>query len=213
MSSFDGYPKTAITDADDDLDDSDDSVYAPEEDKKPAAKTNEEDNNSPTEEDSDIIVVCETSTHAMSAYLEGKGTDALLTLDHHTCHVQATFKARLSRLGCDTDYIPAGYICVLQPVDVGFNVPFKRHVKHLHGKWCIEHYVNLDPKKPFPIPKRRNIIDWVYKAMDEISPETIRKTFLSIGYYHPEDDVLNLNAELDEFKLENTCSECTRRYG
>jgi hypothetical protein len=34
--------------------------------------------------------------------------------------------------------------------------------------------------------------------MDEISPETIRKTFLSIGYYHPINDALNLNAELDE---------------
>jgi DDE superfamily endonuclease len=36
--------------------------------------------------------------HILKPYLEGKGTVALLMLDHHTCHIQATFKARLSRL-------------------------------------------------------------------------------------------------------------------
>jgi DDE superfamily endonuclease len=88
----------------------------------------------------------------LKPYLEGKGTDALLMLDHHTCHVQATFKARLSYLGCDTDYIPAGYTCVLQNVDVGFNAPFKHHVEHLHSEWCIENYVNLNPKNLFQFP-------------------------------------------------------------
>jgi DDE superfamily endonuclease len=107
----------------------------------------------------------------LKPYLEAKGTDALLMLYHHTCHVQAIFKARLSCLGCNTDDMPAAYTCVLQPVDVGFNAPFKHHVKHLHSEWCIENYVNLDPKKPFPIPNCRNIIDWVYKAMDEIEFE------------------------------------------
>jgi DDE superfamily endonuclease len=61
----------------------------------------------------------------LQPYLDGVGTDSVIMLDHHTCHVQASFKARLSSLGCDMDYIPAGYTCVLQPVDVGFNAPFK----------------------------------------------------------------------------------------
>jgi hypothetical protein len=103
---------------------------------------------------------------------------------------------------CDVDYIPAGYTCVLQLVDVGYNAPFKCHVKHLHSEWCIEKYVCLHPKQPFPIPSRRYIIDWVYKVMEEISAETIRKTFLSIGYYHIKDDGLNLNVELNEYELE-----------
>jgi DDE superfamily endonuclease len=123
----------------------------------------------------------------LTPYLQGQGTDALLMLDHRTCHVQVSFKVKLSRLGCDTDYIPVGYTCVLQPVDVGFNAPLKCHVKHLHHDWCIEYYVDLDPKQPFPIPNCRDIINWVQKAMEEISSETIRKMFLSIGYSHPED--------------------------
>jgi hypothetical protein len=62
--------------------------------------------------------------------------------------------------------------------------------------------VNIDPKQPFPVPNRNNVIEWVNKAIGEISSESIWKTFLSIGYYHPEDDALNLNQELDEFELE-----------
>jgi hypothetical protein len=36
----------------------------------------------------------------LKLYLEGQGTNAVIMLDYHTCHVQASFKARLSKLGC-----------------------------------------------------------------------------------------------------------------
>jgi hypothetical protein len=71
-------------------------------------------------------------------------------------------------LGCDIDYIPVGYACVLQPIDAGYNAPLKCHVKNLHSEWCIAHYENLGPNDKFPIPEKSDIIDWVQKEIDPI---------------------------------------------
>jgi hypothetical protein len=79
MSSVNKEPNTTITHSNDnDIDDSDNSIYTPENDKKPAAR---DDHDPPSDDDSDIIVVdddeivdedvqcilcSETSTHAMN---------------------------------------------------------------------------------------------------------------------------------------------------
>jgi DDE superfamily endonuclease len=75
----------------------------------------------------------------LKPYLEehGNGDDAVIMLDHYKCHLQKTFQNRVFDLGCDIDYmfnyIPAGYTCVLQPIDVGYNAPLKCRVESLHG--------------------------------------------------------------------------------
>jgi DDE superfamily endonuclease len=123
----------------------------------------------------------------LEPYLAGKTQDAMIMLDHFKCHRQQSFVKWLSSIGCDVDYIPAGSTCLLQPVDVGYNVPFKRQMKQQHSSWCIENYVDIDEHAPFPVPEREDIINWVNQSMAEIDPEIVCKTFLSIRYLHPED--------------------------
>jgi hypothetical protein len=106
-------------------------------------------------------------------------------------------------LGFDIDYIPVGYACVLLPIDVGHNGPLKCQIIYLHSEWCIKHYANLCSNEKFPIPNRHGIIDCANKAMNEINGVVIRNTFLSIGYYHPEDDNLNLEAELKGLQMKS----------
>jgi hypothetical protein len=82
----------------------------------------------------------------------------------------------------------------------------KRKVQAQHSRWCIHNYVNLQPGDKFPRPKRDDIIKWGKNAMSEISGDVYRKTFLSIGYYHPEDDNLDLEGELVGFQLDEASS-------
>jgi hypothetical protein len=46
---------------------------------------------------------------------------AFLLIDHCKVHLTSEFVQSVNDLGVDVDYIPAGYTCVLQPVDVGVN--------------------------------------------------------------------------------------------
>jgi DDE superfamily endonuclease len=70
-----------------------------------------------------------------------------IMLDHFKCHLQTSFVSTLSQLGCDVDYIPAGYTCVLQPCDVGINAPLKRSIRLQHSQWCIKKYSQLQSKQ------------------------------------------------------------------
>jgi DDE superfamily endonuclease len=58
-------------------------------------------------------------------YVASNPDGTFLLIDRFHCHQQQCFVNRLSANGFVVDYIPAGYTCVLQPVDVGFNAPFK----------------------------------------------------------------------------------------
>ena len=92
------------------------------------------------------------------------------------------FVAACNSIGVEIEYMPPGYTCVLQPVDVGFNAPFKRHIRDCHHKWCIEKYRGVANAMKLPTPDRDDIVQWVHNAYNKISEESIRKTFRSIGY-------------------------------
>ena len=98
------------------------------------------------------------------------------------------FVSACNDYGVDVDYIPAGYTCVLQPVDVGFNALFKKYVRDQYHEWCIVKYKGLENGVTLPTPTRENVMDWVHTAYGSISCDTIRRTFRSIGYiYNPDD--------------------------
>jgi DDE superfamily endonuclease len=48
--------------------------------------------------------------------------NALLLVDHYSVHCTSSFVTKCNKLGIELEYIPKGYTCVLQPVDVGFNL-------------------------------------------------------------------------------------------
>jgi hypothetical protein len=106
---------------------------------------------------------------------------ALLLVDHCKVHLTSCFVQSANDLGIDVDYIPAGYTCVLQPVDVGVNATFKKAIRDFHHQWCLDTYPKITNKDRLPTPERDDVYDWVVQSFDTIIANTIRKTFAYIG--------------------------------
>jgi hypothetical protein len=96
-------------------------------------------------------------------------------------HLSADFVKSANDCSIDVNYIPAGYTCVLQPVDVGVNAPFKQAIRDLHHKWCMEEYPAILADDKLPTPDREDVYEWVFWSFDEITEQSIWKTFLHIG--------------------------------
>jgi hypothetical protein len=110
------------------------------------------------------------------------GHTGLPLVDHFKCHLLPSFINACNKVGLDVDYIPKGYTCVLQPVDVGFNAPLKHWVRNCHHEWCLDKYPKLVPHQKIPLPTNDDIMQWINYAYDKITPQLIIKTFKHIGY-------------------------------
>jgi hypothetical protein len=107
---------------------------------------------------------------------------ALLLEDHFLVHLSSQFVNSANDLGVDVDFVPAGYTCVLQPVDVGVNAPFKSAIRDLNHAWCLEQYPKVLIDNKLPKPERDDVDEWVQQAFLAVSEKSIRKTFVHIGY-------------------------------
>jgi hypothetical protein len=118
---------------------------------------------------------------------------ALVLMGHFKVHLTSDFVQSVNDLGVDVDDIPAGYTCVLQPVDVGVNTTFKKAIRDFHHQWCLDTYPKITNKVRLPTPERDNVYDWVVQSFDMITAKSIQKTFACIGLvdkdaYNDDDD-------------------------
>jgi hypothetical protein len=116
---------------------------------------------------------------------------ALLLLDHFLAHLTSSFVKAINDLGVDVDYVPAGYTCVLQPVDVGVNATFKKAIRNHHHNWCIKEYPKTSNNDKLPTPGREEVYDWIVRSLEEVSEESIRKTYKYIGFVQNDNDSNN----------------------
>jgi hypothetical protein len=65
---------------------------------------------------------------------------AFLLVDHFSVHLTSEFVNSANNVGVDVDFVPTGYTCVLQPVNVGVNAPFKTAIRDLNHAWRLEQY-------------------------------------------------------------------------
>jgi DDE superfamily endonuclease len=89
----------------------------------------------------------------------GVEENAFLLIDHYSVQFLGSFVRACNNIGVEADYIPKGCTCVTQPVDVGFNGPFKRHVKDKFRVWQIVAYRGNNFTK-LPTPDKEDIIKW-----------------------------------------------------
>ena len=101
---------------------------------------------------------------------------SLLLVDHFSVHLSSAFVHEVNELGCDVEYIPAGYTCVLQPVDVGVNAPFKSSLRDFHHQWCLQKYPIIKDNK-LPTPDRSDIYEWIQDSFGKVSNDSIKKLF------------------------------------
>ena len=62
----------------------------------------------------------------------------LLVLDSYRCHMMASVVHRIQEVGVEVIHIPGRCTSLCQPVDVGFNKPFKDRIKRLWTTWIDE---------------------------------------------------------------------------
>jgi transposase len=105
----------------------------------------------------------------------------ILILDSYRCHMMASVVTKIQELGIEVKHIPGGCTSLCQPVDVGFNKPFKDRVRRQWVSWMIAEGVNHGTTSA---PTRRDVATWVDRAMAEMKSEVgiIRNAWLKTGY-------------------------------
>jgi hypothetical protein len=96
----------------------------------------------------------------------------LLILDSYQCHMMASVVYKIQELGVEVKHIPGGCTSLCQPIDVGFNKPFKSRIRKMRIKWMIAEGVQEGTTSS---PTRRDVAVWVDKAMAQMKEEQ-RKT-------------------------------------
>jgi hypothetical protein len=108
-------------------------------------------------------------------------TIPLLILDSYQCHMMASVVYKIQELGVKVKHIPGGCTSLCQMVDVGFNKPFKSHIRKMWIKWMIAKGVQEGTTS---LPTRRNVAVWVNKAMTQMKEERwiIKNAWLKTGF-------------------------------
>ena len=61
----------------------------------------------------------------------------ILFLDSYRCHIMASVVNEIQALGVEVEHIPGGCTYLCQPVDIGINRPYK---KHLQMRWELTEF-------------------------------------------------------------------------
>jgi len=75
---------------------------------------------------------------------------------------------RIQELGIEVRHIPGGCTSLCQPVDVGFNKPFKDCMRKQWLLWMIAEGIIHGTTRP---PSQRDVVGWVDHAMAEMKRE------------------------------------------
>jgi hypothetical protein len=75
---------------------------------------------------------------------------------------------RIQELGVEVQHIPGGCTSLCQPVDVGFNKPFKDRVRQAWHNWMMAEAVIHRTKRS---PTRLDVATWVANRMEETKRE------------------------------------------
>lgn len=105
----------------------------------------------------------------------------LLILDSYRCHMMASVVQRIQDMGVEVIHIPGGCTSLCQPVDVGFNKPFKDRVRRLWTEWMVSEGVVDGATKA---PSRLLVAGWVNTVMAMMSAETtiMKNAWMKTGY-------------------------------
>ncbi len=92
----------------------------------------------------------------------------ILILDIYRCHMMPLVVQMIQELGVEVQHIPGGCTSLCQPVDVGFNKPFKDRMRWQWMNWMINEGVVHGTTN---LPARLDMAKWVHNAMLEMKGE------------------------------------------
>lgn len=104
----------------------------------------------------------------------------LLILDSYRCHMMSSVVQCIQELGVEVQHIPGGCTSLCQPVDVGFNKPFKTCIRRTWESWMIfEGMVHGTTSTP----TRLEVTGWIANAFRQLKDtEMVKNAWLKTGY-------------------------------
>jgi hypothetical protein len=105
----------------------------------------------------------------------------LLILGSYRCHMMASVVSKIQELGVEVKHIPGGCTSLCQPVDVGFNKPFKSHIQKMWINWMITKGVQEGTTS---LSMRLDVAVWVVEAMAKMKEkrQIIKNAWLKMGF-------------------------------
>jgi hypothetical protein len=96
------------------------------------------------------------------------GIIPLLFLDSFSVHLMGSVHRAINDLGVEVVMIPPHCTGVVQPVDVGYNKPFKGLIRDQYEEWMVKDSEDLS--KP---PRRVDIARWIAEAEHDMKRSTM----------------------------------------
>lgn len=119
---------------------------------------------------------------------------SLLVLDSYAAHKCESVRRALYNNNTRLAIIPGGMTCILQPMDVCLNKPFKANLKKMWSQWMIEGPHTFTPAGNIVRPSYPIVYGWILAAWAAIPEEMIVKSFkkccISNALDGSEDDIL-----------------------
>jgi hypothetical protein len=107
------------------------------------------------------VIVLEWIEVVLKPYVANvpQGIVLILFLDSFTVHKMGSVVNTIQALGIEVDFIPHGCTGLVQPLDVGYNKPFKTKVREQYRNWMFAQDLNT----AMPAAKRI-IAEWILMA-------------------------------------------------
>ncbi len=109
----------------------------------------------------------------------------LLILDSYRCHMMASVVQSIQEMGGEVIHIPGGCTCLCQPVDIGFNKPFKVQMRNEWTAWMLFEGLSNGENGATIAPSRLQITQWVtfvYAHMTTASMDIIKNAWRKSGF-------------------------------
>ena len=106
------------------------------------------------------------------------GIIPILLLDSFKVHLLVSVADAIQSLGVEIEYIPAGCTGLVQPIDMGFNKPYKSNMKKVYTNWLM----TQEADAPFRSPSHQEVSGWIIDVVGGISAKTVQKAWRKTGY-------------------------------
>ena len=105
----------------------------------------------------------------------------VLLLDSYRCHIMASVVNKITKLGVEVIHIPGGCTGLVQPLDVGYNRPFKVRIRKKWQEWMME---SVRVSRAISAPDREDVSTWIAESFWELNdkPNIIKNAWLKSGY-------------------------------
>ena len=124
--------------------------------------------------DERVMLMCVEKV--LKPYIESapEGIVPLLLLDSYHCDVMTSVVNEIQELGVEVEHIPGGCTYLCQPVNIGINKPYKKHMRHQWEIWMISEGMVEGTTSP---PTHEQIVNWVKYANETISAMNIHNVW------------------------------------